>query len=232
MLVAAAPASSDEWNYNAIAYAWLSGLSGTMGLEGTEGQPVDATFSQLAENLDFALAGHFEAVNPDIVFLTDIMYVNLGSTKQGEVANETVDVDFDMTQWIIELGGGYRVHEDFTLLLAGRYYILDTGATSTSEAGGNSGEVSQSWGDIFIGGRYNKLLKEKWIVSLRGDIGAGGSDFAWFGEAALGYRFTELISAIVAYRILDVDFEGDDGESYFKYDMTQSGIGLGLGFSF
>ena len=232
LLVAAAPAASQGWNYNAVLYGWLCGLDGTIGFADIAEKPVDADFSQLAENLDFAMAGHFEASNPKMVLLTDITYNNLGSSKEGQIVNQTVNVDFDLVQWIIEVGGGYRISPDFTVMLAGRYYIIDTGATSTSVAGSKTGEVSQSWGDIFIGLRFNKLLKEKWIVGLRGDIGAGGSDFAWFGEVALGYKFSEHFSALAAWRILDVDYEGGDGASYFRYDMTQSGLGIGLGYSF
>ena len=232
MLVAAAPAASQGWNYNAVLYAWLVGMNGTIGFADVAEKPVDVTFEQLAENLDFFMAGHFEAVNPKMVLIADIMYANLGSTKQGQIRNQTVDVTFDMTQWIIEAAGGYRVHPDFTVLLAGRYYIIDTGETSESIAGTKTGEAGVSWGDIFIGGRYNRLLKEKWIVALRADIGAGGSEFAWFGEATLGYRITDLISVLAVYRILDLDYEGGNGEDYFRYDIAQSGFGLGLGFSF
>ncbi len=232
ILVTAAPASSEGWKYNTALYGWLSGMSGTIGVEGLDGQPVEASFEDLASFLDFAMGVHFEAVNPKMVLLTDVWYVNLGSTMDGEIANQPVSVEFDMTQWIIELGGGYRVSDDFTLLLVGRYYILDMGETSASVAGGTSTEASQSWGDLFVGARYNKLLAEKWIVALRGDIGTGGSSFAWFGEATLGYRFTERWSALASYRILDIDHTGDEGDNYFKYDMTQNGMGVGVGFSF
>ena len=207
-------------------------MSGTIGVMGGDGAPVDASFEDLASFLDFAMGVHFEAVNPKMVLLTDIWYVNLGSTQNGEVAGQPVEIELDMVQWIVELGGGYRINEDFTFLVAGRYYVLDMGETSSGIGEGTSTEASQSWGDLFIGARYNKLLAEKWIVGLRGDIGAGGSDFAWFGEAVLGYRFTERWSAIAAYRILDLDHTGDEGDNYFKYDLAQNGLGVGVGFSF
>ena len=108
----------------------------------------------------------------------------------------------------------------------------DAGATSTSIAGGKTGDAEQSWGDIFVGARYTKPFKEKWFVSVRGDIGAGGSDFAWFGDVGLGYRFTDLLSGIVSYRALSVDRTADSDGNYFKYDMIQNGLGIGLGFSF
>jgi hypothetical protein len=143
-----------------------------------------------------------------------------------------VDVELDIDQWIMELGGGYRVSPQFDVLMVGRYYILDMGATSSSIAGGDSGSKTESWGDIYVGARYTRPLGEKLFCSIRGDIGTGGSEFAWFADLALGYRFSEKFSAAVAWRVLSLDYEGDDSDNYFKYDMTQAGLGIGLGYSF
>jgi hypothetical protein len=237
--MAVTPAISQEspepsgWNYNAAFYGWLAGLEGTMGFGDQFQEPVDATFKDLAGYVDFAIAGRFEAINPQMAFFTDVAYTDLSSSREAEIRNQTVTVNMDITQWILEFGGGYRVKEEILILFAGRYYVLDTGATSTTIAGGKTGEAEQSWGDIYVGVRYKNLFREKWIVSIRGDIGAGGSELAWFGEATVGYRFTELISGLFGYRILSLDREPDsDGENYFKYDMVQNGFGIGLGFSF
>jgi hypothetical protein len=236
--VAAAPVASEEpaapsdWHYTAVLYGWLAGLEGTIGFGDVLQEPVSATFEDLLGYVDFAMAGHFEAKNRSAVLLTDVSYTALGSSRDGQVGNQTVNVDLDIVQWIIELGGGYRVSQEFDVLLAGRYYILDTGATSTSIVGSHAGEAEQSWGDLYIGARYSKLLREKWIVSIRGDIGAGGSDFAWYGDVAFGYRFTDLLSGVVAWRVLSLDREADSDGNYFKYDVVQNGLGIGLGFSF
>lgn len=227
------PADSSNWHYDAVVYGWLAGLEGTIGFGDIVQEPVEATFDDILGFVDFALAVHFEARNRKAVILTDISYTDLGSSRDAQVANQPVSVDVDITQWILEFGGGYRVSKEFVALLVGRYYILDTGATSESIAGTSTGEAEQSWGDIYIGARYSKLLREKWIVSIRGDIGAGGSDFAWFGDVALGYRFTKLLSGIVSWRVLSLDREPDsDSGDYFKYDVVQNGLGIGLGFSF
>ena len=233
-----APASSDEpeatsqWRYNAVIYGWLAGLDGTVGFGDALQEPVSVTFEDLLGFVDFAMAGHFEAKNRSAVLLTDISYTNLGASRDGQVMNQNVSVELDITQWIIELGGGYRVSPQVDVLLAGRYYILDTGVTSASIAGSSTGEADQSWGDIFVGARYSNLLREKWIVSIRGDIGVGGSDFAWFGNAAFGYRFTDLLSGVVAWRVLSLDREPDSDGNYFKYDVVRNGLGIGLGFTF
>lgn len=230
---AVAPVAADDWNCNLVLYGWLSGLEGTIGVLDVAEEPVDATFDDLAGFVDFAMAGHFEAKKTRGLFIADVAYTNLGEERDATVANQPVTIDMDLTQWIIEAGGGYRATPEVDLLIVGRYYVLDTGAMSSSDLGEATREVSKDWGDVFVGARYTKVLKEKWLFSIRGDIGAGGSEFAWFGDAAVGYRFTDTVSAGVAWRVLSLDREGDPADAdYFAYDITQNGLGIGLGFGF
>jgi hypothetical protein len=65
---------------------------------------------------------------------------------------------------------------------------------------------------------------------VRADVGTGGSDFAWFGNVLLGYRFTPTFTLGAAYRVLSLDRE-DTGDEYFKYDVVQDGLGIGANFS-
>ncbi|HEU4364600.1 MAG TPA: hypothetical protein VFT13_03955 [Candidatus Krumholzibacteria bacterium] len=228
-----APAAAEEWKYDLVLYGWLAGLEGTIGVVDVAEQPVDAAFDDLVGFVDFAMAGHFEARSTKGLFVTDIAYTGLSSERDAVVANQSVKVEMDINQWIVEAGGGYRATREFDLFLVGRYYILDTGAMSSSAIGESTAESTKDWGDVYIGARYARILKEKWLVSLRGDIGAGGSEFAWFGNATVGYRFGEKFSAGVAWRVLSLDREGDPADSdYFEYDVTQSGLGIGLGYSF
>jgi hypothetical protein len=232
-ILIASPAVADEWAHEFILYGWLSGLDGTIGVAGAGDVPVDASFSDLAGYLDFAMAGHFESHNAKAMFVADVSYVGLGAERDAMVDNVPVTIDMDLNQWIMEIGGGYRATPEIDVILVGRYYILDLGTTSTSIAGVSSSSNSQNWGDVYLGARYMKTLKEKWVVSARGDVGTGGSDFAWFGNVGVGYHFNTVVSAGVAYRVLSLDREPDAANSdYFKYDMTQDGLGIGVGFAF
>ena len=221
------------WAYRASIYAWLAGMDGTIGVvPAGGGVPVEANFSDLAGFLDFAAAGHFEAQTDKAVLLGDINYVGLGAERGAEIAGEPVTVDMDYNQWIFELGGGYRLSREFDLLLVGRYYIQDLGETATGISGSEPNESSHSWGDIFVGARWTKFLGEHWWISLRGDIGAGGSSFAWFGDAGFGYRFSDLVSLGLAYRVLSLDYETGSGADFYKYDVAMGGPGMVLVFTF
>jgi len=233
LLTTARPVVAQGWEYDAAAYAWLMGLDGTIGLGPLgPGQPVDASFSDIAGFLDFAAAGHFEAHNPRFRLLGDVNYAALGANRDAEIDGQPVSVDMDYTQWILELGGGYRLSSVVDLLLVGRYYIQDLGSTAEGITGSSSSGVSYSWGDIFVGARWMQPLGTRWWFSVRGDVGAGGSDFAWMGNATFGYRFSDLFTLGLAYRILSMDYQTGSGADYYKWDVALSGLGVILGFTF
>lgn len=233
MCTATASAAGD-WSHEVGLYGWLAGLEGTIGVGDVAEQPVEASFDDLAGFVDFAMALHYEARGAKSLFLADVSYTGLGSERDATVLQQPVKVKMDLDQWIVELGGGFRVSPKFDVLIVGRYYNMDTGATviSDSEEDGDGTSVSTGWVDIFLGGRYTTTFGSKWFAALRGDIGTGGSDFAWFGQLSLGYMFSEKWGAALGYRILDLDYSGDEGNSYFRYDMAQSGLGLSLGYRF
>jgi hypothetical protein len=231
-MVATTANATEDWQHKVGLYGWLAGLEGTIGIGNVAEQDVEANFSDLLNYVDFALAGHYEARGPKTVYLVDVSYTGLGSERDAEVLHQPVKIKMDLDQWIVELGGGFRVSPKFDVLLAGRYYDISTGATFSSENDEDSGSVSDGWFDIFLGGRYHTNFGTKWEAAIRGDIGVGGSDFAWFGQVQLGYLFSEHWGAIAAWRILSLDYSGDDGASYLRYDVSQSGLGLGAGYKF
>jgi hypothetical protein len=94
------------------------------------------------------------------------------------------------------------------------------------------GTASKSWADIFFGARYLSRFAEDWFATARADIGFGGSTFAWFGTAGLGYSFSELFSLAFSYRILSLDYEEGSGIEYFKFDAATHGFGLAAVFTF
>lgn len=231
IMCAATVGASEDWTHHLGIYGWLAGLDGTIGIGDKVESPVSATFEDLAGFVDFAMAGHYEARGPSSVFLADICYTGLGGQTSTQILNQTATADMGLDQWIIELGGGYRVAPKFDILLAGRYYIIDTDLTVTV-TDEKSTSIGVDWFDIFLGARYHSTFGTKWFGSIRGDIGTGGSDFAWFGQIDLGYRISDHFGAIAAYRVLSLDYEGDGGESFFRYDVVQSGLVLGLGYEF
>jgi hypothetical protein len=75
------------------------------------------------------------------------------------------------------------------------------------------------------------LGSRRWF-SIRGDSGAGGSELAWMGNAAFGYRFSDLFTVGPDYRVLSFDYETGEGSDYDKWDVALGGPGLSLVFTF
>ena len=97
-------------------------------------------------------------------------------------------------------------------------------------------DIGDSWVDPFIGLRYLGPINNKWNWLLRGDIGGFGvgSDFAWRVDAGVTYDITKQWEAAIWYKVLDIDYEtGTSGTpSIYKWDGTESGITLGVGYYF
>lgn len=157
IVLACSPAFADGGMQHSLGiYGWFTGLKGTIGVADIAEQPVDATFDDLANYVDFALAGRWEGRSESTIFMADVSYNNLGSERDATVANQPVTAEMDMSQWIMEFGGGWRTMPEFTVLLLGRVYVIDTGATFSGENNENGGNVSTTWADIYLGGRYEK----------------------------------------------------------------------------
>src|SRR5437667_7379003 len=73
---------TDEWKFNAVLYGYFPDIRGqsTFGAEtGRDGITVDA--HAIIDNLKFAFMGTFEAQKGRWGFLTDLLYMDVGSSK-------------------------------------------------------------------------------------------------------------------------------------------------------
>jgi len=223
--------AQSDWEYRASVYGWFAGIDGTVGVAVLEEQ-VDATTADLLKNLEFTGGAHFEARTPVVSLIADVFYMGLGQDVEIQKTigrtTFTKSGELDLDEWVVEGAIGYRTSKVFELLLAVRYYDIIVNLQSE----GSATTKNKNWFDGFVGARYMTDFAERWYVSARTDLGMGGSAFAWFGNAALGYRFSELFSLSLSYRILSVDYEDGSGRDYFKYDTFNHGIGLAADFTF
>lgn len=223
--------AQSDWEFNTSLYGWFAGIDGTVGVAVLE-QQVDATPSDLLKNLQFTMGGHFEAQDPIVSLIADVFYMGLGQETQVEktIGRNTITKtgSLDLKEWVVEGAIGYRISKKFEMLLASRFYQMDVDITIDD----NDISKQKKWFDVFIGARYKTEFAEKWFTSVRADIGRGGSDFAWFGNAEFGYNFSKLFALSFSYRILSVDFKDGEGRNYFLYDTFNHGFGLAAVFNF
>ena len=223
--------AQSEWGFKTSLYGWFAGIDGTVGVATLE-QKIDATPGDLLKNLEFTMGGHFEASNSLVVLFADFFYMGLGKEAQVEktIGENTITKSgtLDLDEWVVEGTIGYRISKELTFLFATRFYDIN----ADIQVEDTTVSQSKNWFDGFLGVSYKTDFGGNWFTTLRADAGGGGSTFAWFGNAELGYHFTKLFSISLNYRILSVDYEKGLNSNYFKYDTFNHGFGLAAVFSF
>jgi hypothetical protein len=225
----AAAQSGSEWEFVVAPYLWAAGMDGTVRI-GDLQQEAEIPFSDIIENLEFALMGHFEMQNERWALSSDLVFVDL--EDQQDLDQGTVTVGVDLT--LFELAGGYRVTPAVTLLLGARWADAGTSFHYGGEVLEADAEASKSWIDPLVGVHVVAPLSDRWMVDLRGDLGGFGvgSDLTWQAYANVGFKASDLITVVAGYRALDMDFEDDDGFQTIGLDLLISGPLLGVAFTF
>jgi len=226
---ATAQASSNEWQFAIAPYLWAAGMDGTLTIA-DQGQDVDVPFSTVIDNLDLAFMGHFDMRNERWVLSSDLIFVDL--EHEENLTNGTVTAGMDMT--LIELAGGYRVSPAVAVLGGARWVDMGAKLRYTGEVAGDDGDRSKSWVDPLIGVHVFAPLSERWFLGLRGDVGGFGvgSELTWQAYADIGFKASNVVSLILGYHALDIDYEDGDRLQYFGLDLLVSGPQLGVAFTF
>jgi hypothetical protein len=223
--------AQSEWKYDVGLYGWFAGMEGTVGVANQQ-QQFQATVGDLLKNLTFTAGGHFEARNPKISLILDVFYVGLKEDASAKTIGDTTitpNASLELDEWIIEGSVGYRVLTELEVLFATRVFAMNADLLNNDQT---LGSRNKTWPAFYLGARYSKEFSEKWYAAIRGDIGYGGAGIAWYANAVVGYRFSELFSTTLGYRILNMDYDDGSGIEYFKIDGTTNGFGLGFVFSF
>lgn len=207
-----AQAQSEPWKFQlAPLWFWAANIQGTSTIGTLPPVPLDLDFQDdVLENLDSVFTIHFEGQQGDWGFLTEYTHVGL------DIPLGPIDIDFVVD--IAELGVTRRVNDRFEVLGGARYTSMDIDLVTTPVL------ADESWWDVFVGGRVNVPLNERWTFVARADIGAGDSDLVWNVVAHADYRFNEKYTGFIGYRILDYDFETGSGTSTFAFDGAIEGI--------
>jgi hypothetical protein len=237
----------DKWQMEITPYFWAASLTGDVTVKGLDTH-MNESFSDLARYIDAGGMLHVEALKGNWGFFMDGMYLKLSDSGSGFSQRAGfVSGDVTIEQWVVELGGLYRIGQwsfgdgketklSLDALGGGRYWwvkgTLDFTAPSLAVLADNSG--SKEWVDPFVGLRMQAKLTRNLSFHLRGDVGGFGvgSDFSWNAYGLFGYSFTPSINAYLGYRALAVNYESGSGLSKFKYDVTMYGPVMGVGFKF
>ncbi len=224
-----AQSGSGEWEFAMAPYLWAAGMDGSMAV-GDQEQDIDVPFSDVIENLDLAFMGHLDMRNEHWVVASDVVWVDLSNSE--DLTEGTVTGGIDMT--LFELAGGYRVSSVVTILAGGRWVDMGADLRFTGGLEDRSAEGSKSWLDPLVGIHAFVPLSEKWWLGMRGDVGGFGvgSELTWQAYADIGFRASHLVSIVLGYHAIDIDYESGDAMSLVGVDLMISGPQLGVAFTF
>ena len=212
----AADASGSDWRYSLSVYGYFPSLSGDSSTPTSPGGPtIDVSAGNIVDALKFTFMGSLGAHNGRYGFFTDVIYLDLGGSKQGyrdftinkaPISGSTsANLDWDLKGVLWTLGGEYRVLSDprlnLNLLAGARMFSLkprlrwsiqgDLGPIGAASRSGES-ETSEVLWDGIVGakGRYALGDSGRWNMPFYVDVGTGESQLTWQAGLGLSYAYS------------------------------------------
>jgi hypothetical protein len=230
---AAPPAAESGWTFSVTPYFWAAGLSGETSQFGLPVVDMDASFSDILDNLDFAAMLMGEARNGRFSLFGDLIYTQLFSGRATPRGILATSVNVEASTFAGLVGAGYSVLEGPTgqldVVAGMRVWSVDTEISlSGAFLDGVTRSDGATWVDGLVGIRGNYAFTPKFYAMGWGLVGAGGADIDWDVAAGVGYNINERFSATLGYRALGVDYSSGD----FLFDVVQQGPIAGLTIRF
>jgi hypothetical protein len=218
--------SDDKWRFGLTPYAWLSGLSGTVGV-GPVASEVDLSPSDVIDKLHFGIMGSGEARKGQWLVAVDGIYASLGAEKVFAVRGDTGSLALTQRETIIQPVAGYTIGDgtwSVDFLGGVRYWHLSASLdVDLTRRPSNEHAGSRQWVDATGGFRFRWLPYEKVRFVAGGDGGGGGSRDTWQAYSSLGYDAWSRWTLGFAYRVLAVNYNRSD----FLFDTRTKGFILG-----
>ena len=221
---------SSDWNYSIAPYfVWAMGLDGEITVKGSPGD-VDLSFGDILDDLDFMFDFHYEAHHTNgWGYILEPSFFQLDSNGTGPLGGDiNVGTDIVLVEALVANTFGTE-ERPFQLIWGTRYFSMETdfNFSAAPSVGGK-----KDWLDAVVGMRYLPKLSDRWALSLRGDVGAGGSDFTWQVAALAMVKMSRRTQFAFGYRHLDFDYEDGSGSDLFRFDVAMSGPLLGVNINF
>lgn len=217
--------TSDPWRYGITPYAWLTGLSGTVGL-GPVATSVDLSAADVLDMLKFGIMATGEARKGPWLILADGIYANLGAGRTLAIRGDTGALNLTQRETILQPTAGFTYGDETNGIdfLAGfRYWNLGSTLDVDRPRQSNQHSMTQQWVDATGGFRIRFTPVERVRVVAAADIGGGASRNTWQGYGSLGYDAWSKWTLGFAYRVLDVDYDRNN----FLFDTRTQGMIIG-----
>ena len=221
-------AQDAKWDFTGYLYLWGPALSG----ETTTGGSIDISFSDILDNLDFALMGAVEARRGRFSIFADALYLDLSDDQDAAVGpGIPASADAGVRGTVFSGSVGYDLidNTDTRVAVLGGFRGMDLNTSANLAIASGSQRISggiNNW-DAIVGVRGTTQIADRWGLSYYADIGAGESDLTAQLSAALNYRINNW-DLVFGYRYLTWDL----GNSQVLSDLTFQGPFIGARFGF
>lgn len=243
-----APAKESDWQFRATLYGFLPHIGGAVTFPTGTGRDIDIDQQSLLDHLNFTFMGSLEAQKGRWGAFTDIVYMDVGGSRSrsrdfrigraGLPVGITANASLDVTAWVWTVAGSYRVlstprasldvfagtrlldvQGDLDLqfdVKVGRRLGLRRNLSSTSGL--------QVWDGITgAKGRLDVGAPRGWFLPYYLDVGTGGSDVTWQGNAGVGYAFPRW-EVVAAWRYLAYEFPSAERIDSLDFNGPSLGI--------
>jgi hypothetical protein len=223
--------SSEGWRIRLTPYLWGSSIKGRVGI-GNHSADVDASFTDLLKEANFAFMALFEANRNRFTTVTDVVYMNL-SDEHATPGPLFSNANAIQKSFLLSPAGGYRIigtDSSFMEVLGGIRFWHINGELKFEPGILNGIELSESrnWVDGIFALRGKMPLTPTWYLSGYGDIGGGGSNLTYQMVGTAGANLGERYALVFGYRYLNVDYDKDR----FLFDTALGGPVFGFTFKF
>jgi hypothetical protein len=196
----ASPAAGQDLDWRVTPYLWGSAIEGDIAL-GQLSRDVDVEFSELVNVLAGAALVHVEVARDDNVLFGDLVWLSV--EPEEEIATVGGVAEAELESMILEVGYAHE-RDGFGLELGLRHWELDMEIDPAQLAAVERGD---SWTDLFAGFRNARELGDKWTVTTRGNIGAGGADLALGFQIDFAREVGTGSAVVAGLKVLDIDYE-------------------------
>ena len=224
------PDPADQgWHVDVVPYLWFPGINGTVGALDHESS-VHVTARDVLSYFNFGLMGAVETRYNRIIIPVDFMWVRLKDSKGIPITDVVESVNVKINEDIFTPKVGYRLVDNSRIktdaLFGLRYWHVGTTLILQPTQMSNRFYGAAHWVDAVAGGRFQAFLTPKFILTIGGDAGGGGSgtrlDYQVGG--LLGYK-VKRATLQVGWRYL-VIHKAPTGATFV--DLAMTGVVLGV----
>ena len=227
-------------------YLFATGISGDVQLRNVPAD-VDASFSDILDNLDSGFMGYIEHRRDKWSFIGELAYLAV-SDEQTSIINPgpgpglEINAEVELSQAIISGYAGYRVlDKDYDesnlgvdILFGARHTTLDMEFRLAQAIGDFSGSRSadreEDWVDAVIAARFQSDYNNGWGSMVWLDLGDGSDSSSYQLMAMASYQSSDNWRFYGGYRFLNLEYETGSGTSTFAVDLDYSGPMFGASY--